>query len=375
MTRRAISAYQYPALSKALEMSPQEIIGAMEKAGIVGLGGAGFPTAAKWRGVAEAPGEEKHAIMNADEGEPGAFKDRRILENAPYLAIEGLLIAMRATGAGQGHVYIRKEYSKASRIVKAQLAKLPSHAAQYGAQVSIFRAPGGYICGEESALIESIHGPRAEPGVRPPFPAQRGLHGKPTLVNNVETLVMAALALEKGPEWFRGNWAKLVSVSGDVKKPGVYSVSQGATLRDVIFTMAGGMAGPGFKFALVGGYSGKVAVEEELDSIRMQNPASFGAGAVIVMNTQRPAPWAAANIARFFRDESCGKCVPCREGTVVLDQALSPGRRGKKVMNLDELKPLCAVMKEACLCGLGRTAPRAIEGLLAWFAGEFEVAP
>jgi NADH-quinone oxidoreductase subunit F len=313
--------------------------------------------------------------MNGDEGEPGTFKDRRLLENAPYLPLEGLFIAMYAVGAARGFVYVRKEYQKAWNSVRRELLRVPAHAAGLAARVSLFRAPGGYVCGEESALIESMHGARAEPSVRPPYPAQRGLWGAPTLVNNVETLAMAALAVDRGAEWFGQNWAKLVCVSGDVARPGVYSAAKGASLRKIIFDMAGGVAGPGFKFALVGGYSGRVAGEGDLDTITLAHPAALGNGAVIVMNNSRDAPWAAGHIAKFFQTESCGKCVPCREGTWALKQILSPMARRRGENGLDDALRISSAMAQASLCGLGRTAGRAFEGLALLFPGEFGQKP
>jgi len=303
-------------LKTALAGSPEEIIDEITASGLTGLGGAGFPSGRKWAAVREAGSDEKFVICNAEEGEPGTFKDRYIIEKYPQRVIEGILIAMRAVGAGKAYIYIRHEYGKGYRSLLQTLRDFPPGLMKkFGApEIVLFKGPGGYICGEESALIESISGRRAEPGSRPPYPTQSGLFGRPTLVNNVETLANVPLIFDKGADEFKKNFRKLFSVSGDVKKRGVYQAAPGVTLRELVFTHAGSMrSAKRFKLGIVGGVSGRVYSSDDLD-MRLDY-GLFGNGTVIVLDESRSMKDTVLNIAEFFADESCGKCAPCRQGT------------------------------------------------------------
>ncbi|VAX18368.1 NAD-reducing hydrogenase subunit HoxF [hydrothermal vent metagenome] len=359
-------------LKRALASNPKEIIKEISASGLIGLGGAGFPAGRKWEAVRSAQSGEKFVICNAEEGEPGTFKDRYIIENFPSRVIEGILIAMRAVGAGKAYIYIRHEYGKGYKSLAKALREFPpSLMKKFGApEIILWKGPGGYICGEESALIESICGRRAEPKSRPPYPTQSGLFGRPTLVNNVETLANVPLIFDVGSAKFQENFRKLFSVSGDVKKRGVYPAAPGVTLRELVFGQAGAMrSARQFKLAIVGGVSGRAYSSDDLD-LKLDY-GIFGNGTVIVLDESRSLRDTVLNIAEFFEDESCGKCAPCRQGTAKFTAILKKQFKNKNGPDdMDQLELLSMVMKDTSLCGLGQTATRVFDDITEKFGVE-----
>lgn len=318
-----------------------------------GLGGAGFPTARKWEIVKNQTGE-KVMVVNADEGEPGTFKDKFILENYVNQFLDGMMVASYITGASQIYIYLRDEYPHAREILKVALVNLPN--------VHLRRGAGAYICGEESALIESLEGKRGLPRLRPPFVGERGLFGKPTLVNNVETLYMVSELLSG-----RGENERHYSVSGRVKIPGIYRLKAGSTARELL-AKAGGMAeGHAFKAYLPGGASGGILpaklANEPLDfGTLTQHGAFVGSHAVIFLSDKDDLKAVAKNLLEFFKHESCGQCTPCREGTAQLLHIMDDETK---------VKNLSTVMMEASICGLGQAAPNPVLSLYRHFKGEF----
>ncbi len=337
------------------------VIEALREAGLRGMGGAGFPTAQKWALVRAAPGSPKYVVCNADESEPGTFKDRVILEELPELVLEGMWLAARVVGAEKTIVYLRHEYERAARSLEAALA-----AADPPFPTEIFVSPGGYIMGEETALLEALEDRRGEPRNKPPFPGTNGLGGKPTVINNVETLAAAAAIWRRGAAWWKAQGArgasglKFMAVSGHVARPGVYEIAMGTTVRELI-EMAGGVEGELLAFAPGGASSnllGADKVDTPIDFTTLQNAGSMlGSGALVVAARGTDLLALATNVVRFFRNESCGKCVPCRSGTekavVILDDVLA-GRRPRS--DLDALDSLEETLRLTSICGLGQIA-------------------
>ncbi len=349
------AAHHFGVLRRLLAVAPAargEVIATLKAAGLRGLGGAGFPTATKWEIVAAAPGDRKYAICNADESEPGTFKDRVLLEGAPHLVLEGLLIAAVVVGAAEAIVYLRHEYRRAhaalERVVhRLEALGLVGEGSPAGVRLRVFESPGGYICGEETALLEALEGRRAEPRNKPPYPGTRGLYGRPTVINNVETLAFVPPILARGAAWYRGAGAngapgrKLLALSGDVARPGVYEVPLGITARELIERHGGGVAGgrrlkafsPGGPSS---GFLPAALADVPLDFAPLAKVGSMlGSGAVIVLAEGRCLLDAARSYVEFFEAESCGKCVPCRVGTQKLAARLgewaagtAPGGRG-----------------------------------------------
>lgn len=371
----------YESLHKALKLAPDKIIDEIKKAGLVGRGGAAFPTGIKWEGTARAEGSPKYVVCNADEAEPGTFKDRILLENDPHSILEGLMIAAYAVGSTKGYIYIRGEYLLAYQSMKTavddarQAHLLGSNIldSTFNFDVEIRRGAGAYICGEETALFESIEGKRGFPRVKPPFPTTHGLFGKPTSINNVETLANVPLIIRMGADGYRkigtekSPGPKLFCLSGDVKRPGLYEIPFGVTFRELLYDMAGGIRdGHSFKSALFGGAAGAFAVEEHLDV-----PLSFedlraaglplGSGVITVFDETRDIRDICLRLAHFFADESCGKCYPCQMGTQrqleimqrVMDGSPLPG-------DWERLQDTGWTMTDASLCGLGQTAASAV---------------
>jgi NADH:ubiquinone oxidoreductase subunit F (NADH-binding)/NADH:ubiquinone oxidoreductase subunit E len=353
------------------------IVAALKDAGLRGMGGAGFPAGRKWELVAAQETTPKYVICNADESEPGTFKDREILATQPHLVLEGMLLGMLAVGAEEGWVFIRHEYGPEEQVIRDEIEHLRESglvgpdAAGAGRRLSVevFTSPGGYILGEESALIECMEGHRGEPRNKPPFPGTYGLHGRPTLMNSVETFAHVPVIAARGASWWnaqgRGDHAglKFFAVSGHVERPGVYCVPMGTTARELL-DLAGGVAG-GRRLGAIqpGGASsnfiGPDQLDVELDFGTLQQAGSMlGSGAIVVMAEGTDLLAAAVNVLRFFRDESCGKCVPCRVGSakahVILDGLLGAGGGPADVDG--DVRDLAEVMRRTSICGLGQVA-------------------
>jgi formate dehydrogenase len=350
-------------------LEAEAVIAALEHGGLRGLGGAGFPTGRKWRAVREQPGPRLMAV-NGDEGEPGTFKDRHYLNTDPHRFLEGTLIAAHVVEAEEVFIYLRDEYPLAREILTREMAKLPPG----GPSLHLRRGAGAYICGEESALLESLEGKRGLPRHKPPFPFQRGLFGRPTLINNVETLYWVRDILERGPEWWAGQGRhggkglRSFSVSGRVREPGVKLAPAGITLRELLEEYCGGMAeGHELVAFLPGGASGGILpaslADLPLDFGTLEPHGCFiGSAAVIVLSQVDDLRAAALNLMRFFEDESCGQCTPCRIGTQKARMLME-----RKEWDTALMRELSEVMREASICGLGQAASNPLLSLLRHF--------
>ena len=350
-----------------------DVIGALEHSGLRGLGGAGFPTGRKWRFVRQEPAPRLMAV-NGDEGEPGTFKDRYYLETDPHRFLEGMLIAAWAVEAAEIYVYIRDEYPQCLDILRREIAAIQAAGLAPHTKIDLRRGAGAYICGEESAMLESIEGKRGLPRHKPPFPSQVGLFGRPTLINNVETLFWVRDIVEKGPEWFTGQGRngrqglRSFSVSGRVKEPGVKLAPAGITARELIDEFCGGMAeGHRFKGYLPGGASGGILPASKadlpMDFGTLESEGCFtGSGAVVVLSDQDDMKSVALNLLRFFEDESCGQCTPCRVGTEKAVALMSQSRWDESLLN-----DLTKVMGDASICGLGQAAMNPVKQVLKHF--------
>jgi NADH-quinone oxidoreductase subunit F len=356
------------ALRRAQKIGPQAVIRELTESKLLGRGGAAFPTGRKWQSVADAALRPHYLVCNADESEPGTFKDRVLMEGDPFAIVEAMAIAAMATGCEKGYMYIRAEYPLARKRMESAIAQ--AHAAGLlGFELEVRRGAGAYICGEETALFNSIEGKRGEPRNKPPFPVQVGLFGRPTLVNNVETLVNVL-------DVVNGQFAdtRLFCVSGHVLQPGVYEVPMGTPLRSLLVDYAGGMLpGRTLQAVLLGGAAGSFLTPAQLDvPLSFEGTraigATLGSGAVIVFDDTADMKQALLRIARFFRDESCGQCVPCRVGTKrqeeILERMLaSPS--GDERADVLLLSDIAQAMRDASICGLGQTAANAIASGLA----------
>ena len=374
-----VPADRYAVLRGVLagRLETADIIAALKDAGLRGMGGAGFPAGRKWELVAAQETTPKYVICNADESEPGTFKDREILATQPHLVLEGMLLGMLAAGAEEGWVFIRHEYGPEEQVIRDEIEHLRDSGlvgpdvggSGRRLSVEVFTSPGGYILGEESALIECMEGHRGEPRNKPPFPGTYGLHGRPTLMNSVETFAHVPVIAIRGASWWnaqgRGDHAglKFFAVSGHVERPGVYCVPMGTTARELL-DLAGGVAG-GRRLGAIqpGGASsnfiGPDQLDVELDFGTLQQAGSMlGSGAIVVMAEGTDLLAAAVNVLRFFRDESCGKCVPCRVGSakahVILDGLLGAGGGPAEVDG--DVRDLAEVMRRTSICGLGQVA-------------------
>lgn len=384
----------YSALGKVLtEMTPGEVMTELQKSGLKGRGGAGFPTGLKWSFVSKAPGDKKYVICNADESEPGTFKDRVILEGDPFSILEAMTIAAYAVGADEGYIYVRGEYA----LAQERLANAILQAREFGFlgrelfgtsfnfDIHIHSGAGAYICGEETALIESIEGKRGEPRVRPPYPTTHGLWGKPTLVNNVETLANVPPIIRHGAEWYKrfgtpsSPGTKVYTILGNVNVTGLIEVPMGITLREVIAIYARGMKNnAAFKLAQTGGSSGSVipaSLQDTPMDFDSYNRAgvSLGSGALLICDEDTCVVDMAKVLLNFFRRESCGKCTPCRIGTErswMLLNRISQGQGALK--DLDELLSLSDNLNNLSNCGLGQTAGAPIRDILKYFRAEVE---
>ena len=384
----------FEALGKALtQMTPAEIIAEVDRSGLQGRGGAGFPTGQKWRFVASAPGVRKYVICNADESEPGTFKDRLILEGDPFSIIEAMTIAAYAINAHEGYIYIRGEYPLAYRRIEnaihqaEEFGLLGDHV--FGTDFSFHLHPhagaGAYICGEETALIESLEGKRGMPRARPPYPTTYGLFGMPTVVNNVETLANVPPIVRNGAGWYReigspkSAGTKVYTILGNVNFTGAIEVPMGITLREVIEIYAKGMQDDKrLKLVQTGGSSGTIVpaslqdVPLDFESFRKAG-VSLGSGALLVCNEDTCVVDLACSILRFFRNECCGKCTPCRIGTLRLFEIMTQVSEGKAALeDLDEVLKISEAMCEVSNCGLGQTASTALRDIMKYFRAEVE---
>jgi NADH-quinone oxidoreductase subunit F len=370
----------YEGLARALELAPSALAQLLVDSKLAGRGGAGFPTGLKWKAVAEAPGSPKTIVCNADEGEPGCFKDRAVLDYDPHAVIEGILIAAQATGANRGFIYLRYEYPETYRILERAVGEAAPYLAQCRFSLYLRRGAGAYICGEEGALLNSLEGKRPLPRNRPPFPVTHGFEDLPTAVNNVETLASVPQILKMGAEWYRGlgrngqAGTKLISLSGDIQRPGNYEIPLGLPLKTLLYEWAGGPL-PGRSIqaltmaGLSGGFLAGADLETTLDEPGIRSKGSFlGAGGIVVFDDQRDMVAAARAAMEFFAEESCGKCFPCRIGTQRLSERLS-GQAGPRELKawIGEVSDIGRTMKALSACGLGMAAPHITESLLRYF--------
>ena len=384
----------YQALGKVLtEMQPADVIQVIKDSGLRGRGGGGFPTGVKWMLAAGNQADQKYVCCNADEGDPGAFMDRSILEGDPHVVLEAMAIAGYAIGASQGYIYVRAEYPIAVQRLKIAIDQAHAYGllgddifgTGFHFDIELRLGAGAFVCGEETALMTSIEGHRGEPRPRPPYPAVKGLFGKPTILNNVETYANIPQIILKGADWFasmgteKSKGTKVFALGGKIKHTGLVEIPMGTTLREVIEEIGGGIPnGKKFKAAQTGGPSGGCIPAEHFDiPIDYDNLISIGSmmgsGGLIVMDEDT----CMVDIAKFFLeftvDESCGKCTPCRVGTKRLLEMLDKITQGKGTMaDLDKMEQLCYYIKDNALCGLGQTAPNPVLSTLRYFRHEYE---
>ncbi len=366
----------FKALKKALdEMTPEQIIGEIKVSGLRGRGGAGFPCGLKWELARKAHGDEKYVICNADEGEVGTFKDRYILERDPFTLVEAMAIAGYAIGAERGYIYLRAEYHHLLDLLRNAISQARERGFLGHFEIDIREGAGSYICGEESALMDSIEGKRGEVRFRPPFPPSKGLWGRPTIINNVETLMNIPQIILNGAHWFSqlgtelSKGTKVFSVSGDVKKSGVYELVLGSRLRELVEGLA---LAEKVKMVQVGGATGRIIPYEMID-IPLAFENILGAGAVIVFNETRDVIDVVYRTMEFLAEECCGKCAPGREGTEVMVEILERFSRGQGVeSDIRVLEELSNAMMLSSLCGLGQAAPNPVIDSLQYFRGAYE---
>ncbi|WP_407314388.1 NADH-ubiquinone oxidoreductase-F iron-sulfur binding region domain-containing protein [Desulfosporosinus sp. SB140] len=388
-----IAADGYQALAKVLfRMTPIEVIDVLKVSGLRGRGGAGFPTGSKWEFTRKSQADQRYIICNADEGDPGAFMDRSVLEGDPHSVLEAMLIAGSTIGASEGYIYVRAEYPAAIHRLKIAIEQAREYGllgknilgSDFNFDIELKYGAGAFVCGEETALIHSIEGSRGEPTVKPPFPAQKGLWGKPTCVNNVETLANIPPIILKGAEWFanigteKSKGTKVFALAGKVNNVGLVEVPMGTTLREIIFGIGGGIKHhKTFKAAQTGGPSGGCIPTKYLDSpIDYESLASIGSmmgsGGLIVLDEDD----CMVDIAKFFQeftmDESCGRCTACRVGTKRLHEILEKITEGRGTLeDLENMEKLCLIIKDTALCGLGQSAPNPILSTLKYFRDEY----
>jgi bidirectional [NiFe] hydrogenase diaphorase subunit len=384
----------YESLYKVIhDMSPAEVVQEITKSGLRGRGGGGFPTGLKWATVAKMPGDQKYVVCNGDEGDPGAFMDRSVLESDPHLVIEGMAIAGYALGANHGFIYVRAEYPLAIK----RLEKAIQQGKKYGVLGSqIFGSPfdfkidirmgaGAFVCGEETALIASVEGERGNPRPRPPYPAQSGLWECPTLINNVETFANIAGIINKGAEWYasigteKSKGTKIFALTGKIRNNGLIEVPMGITLREIVEEMGGGVPDGSVKAVQTGGPSGGCIPAHLLDTpvdydSLTKLGSMMGSGGMVVMDQNTNMVDVAQFYMEFCREESCGKCIPCRAGTVQMHEALTKILKGQATLaDIEKLEALCLMVKETSLCGLGMSAPNPILSTLRYFRDEYLV--
>lgn len=383
----------YQALHKAVtEMTPGEVVQAITQSGLRGRGGAGYPTGLKWATVAKSKGSQKYVVCNGDEGDPGAFMDRSVMEDDPHRILEGMAVAAYAIGANQGFIYVRAEYPQAVQRLRhaideaKKLGLLGSgiFESPFDFRVDVRIGAGAFVCGEETALMASIEGRRGMPRPRPPYPAESGLWGNPTLINNVETFANVPAILRKGAAWFaaigteKSKGTKVFSLTGKVRHTGLIEVPMGTPLRFIVEEMGGGVADGGtVKAVQTGGPSGGCLPAALLDTpvdyeSLVKLGSIMGSGGMIVMDQSTNMVEVARFFMEFCMDESCGKCVPCRAGTVQMYRLLSRIRAGEGTKaELDRLIQLCHMVRATSLCGLGQTAPNPVLSTLRYFEGEY----
>ena len=365
----------FKALKKALKLPGDQVIEEIKTSGLRGRGGAGFPCGLKWDLASKAPEGEKYVICNADEGEVGTFKDRYILENDPFSLIEGIAIAGYAIGARKAYIYLRAEYHFLLDLLEEAIAQSKKKGFLKYIDIEIRQGAGAYVCGEESALMDSIEGKRGEVRYRPPFPPTKGLWGKPTIINNVETLMNIPRIMINGAGWFgqmgteKSKGTKVFSVSGDVGKPGVYELVLGSSLKELVEELA---LADKVQAVQVGGATGRIIPGDMLDT-----PLSFetilGAGAVTVFNKSRDMIDMVYRTMEFLAEESCGKCAPCREGTEAMVEILGRFSKGEGLeKDMTVLGELADTMMLASMCGLGQAAPIPVMDSLKHFRGAYD---
>lgn len=388
----AFTKGQFPALKKALRMDAEAVLREIDNSKLRGRGGAGFPAGKKWRFVASQQRKPKYVVCNADESEPLSFKDRVILDLCPQLVLEGMAIVAHAIGAEEGYVYIRGEYGTQVQRLLGAIAEAEERGmlgtriggTGFSFNVHVHQGAGAYICGEETALLESLEGKRGEPRVRPPFPADRGYRGQPTVVSNVETLATVPKIIARGSEWYRGlgnpnsPGTKLYTLLGEVNRPGLFEAPLGISLREIIENFGEGMrTGSTFHFALTGGAAGTLVPPELLDvPIDYDSGArgvSLGSGGMLICDQSVSPLRMLRELVRFFELESCGKCTPCRNGTYqsrkILDRILEGGGGSDDIVRLNQLATL---LRETSLCGLGMSVCKPVHSALQYFPEAFE---
>ena len=387
----AVGAYEAIAGIIEKETTPAEVIEEVKRSGLRGRGGAGFPTGLKWSFT--APGEQKYVVCNADEGEPGTFKDRLILEGDPHRLIEGIMLAGYAIGASKGYVYIRGEYHLSIERMQTAIDAAREvgllgeriFGSDFSFDIEIKKGAGAYICGEETSLIESIEGKRGYPRLKPPYPGVVGLWSNPTVVNNVETLANVPPILKNGADWFRGYGTvtcpgtKVYTILGHIAYPGLVEAEMGTTLRTIIDTFGGGVNdGKAFKGALIGGAAGAFVCADCLDKPMdfdglQELSAVLGSGAILVLNEDASIVEMLDGILAFFKHESCGQCAPCRAGTLALKTIMGRVRAGEgQPGDLDRMIAIATAMQAASLCPLGQSVILPIQSALQHFRSEFE---
>jgi bidirectional [NiFe] hydrogenase diaphorase subunit len=388
-----IAVEGYSALIKALtEMTQREVIDQVTRSGLRGRGGAGYPTGLKWSTVSKSVGTKKYVICNGDEGDPGAFMDRSVLESDPHRVLEGMLIAAYAVGASEGFIYVRAEYPLAVKRLRTAIRQAERVGllgsdicgTRFSFRVDVRLGAGAFVCGEETALIASVEGKRGTPRPRPPYPAMEGLFGEPTLINNVETFANIAPIIRKGGEWYaqigteKSKGTKVFALAGRVQNTGLVEVPMGISLREIVFEIGGGIPeGRKFKAVQTGGPSGGCLPSDCLDmAVDYESLAKagsiMGSGGMIVMDESS----CMVDVAKYFMDfcmtESCGKCIPCRVGTYQMHRILTAiGNMSATQKDLEMLRELCDLLKHTSLCGLGQSAPNPVVSTLRSFAEEY----
>ena len=385
----------YNALHQVLEQNnPSAVVEEVIASGLRGRGGGGFPTGRKWQFTAAAPSNsgKKYVVCNGDEGDPGAFMDRSIMEGDPHKLLEGMAVAGYAIGADEAYIYVRAEYPLAIKRLRIAIAQAEEKGllgknimgSGFNFEIHIKEGAGAFVCGEETALIASIEGERGMPRPKPPFPANKGLFGKPTLINNVETLANVPVIINNGATWFanlgseKSKGTKTFAVTGEISNTGLIEIPMGTKLKDIIFDIGGGIrGGKKFKAVQIGGPSGGCLTEEHLDlpmeyDALIAAGAMVGSGGLVVMNEDTCIVEVARFFMNFTQNESCGKCTPCREGTKNMLHILEKITKGQATLeDLDKLEELAYVVKDASLCGLGKTAPNPVLSTLKYFRDEY----